>query len=156
MISPTPSSGTSGQTMSSASAIRQSARKANVAAKSTKARIVKPIARLTMLSPNARILASKPAPGYVMIRRHGENSVRSRILIENISLKEVIRRTVLLSTPAQPGPYHHANRSSIIIVIVIVASIKQPRKSRLFYVAEREGFEPSIPFRVNPRSRRAP
>jgi hypothetical protein len=74
---------------------------------STNDLIVNPMKRLTRLSKKARACASNPAPGAVMIRRHGENNVRSKIFVENISANVLSRRLLLAITPFHPAVYHH-------------------------------------------------
>lgn len=114
-------SGTSGQTMTSISPAMHRNVNDMAAANNTKKRTVKPTHRLIRLSPIARILASMLAPGYVIIRLHGEKSVKSSVLTENVSANPLKRFFVADNIPAQPLPYHQLNRSSINIVTSIVA-----------------------------------
>ncbi len=121
-MSPAASTGMSGQITISAMLAAPITKKAIAAASNTKERTVNPIHRLTRLSPNARRRASNPAPGYVMIRRHGEKSVRSNMVVENMLAKLPSRRCELHSTPIQPVLYHQLKMLNISILMLSVAS----------------------------------
>ena len=117
--SSTAANGISGQSTMLRTPKTSTDRMVKKAVSKTRSLTTRPTARLTMLSSKARIFVSRLLPGYVMMRRQGAKSVRSKIGTENARDMPVSIFWVFLAACDQPCPYHQTNNWRAIIVMIV-------------------------------------